>query len=226
MTEEDRMVESRRNADMSAEGQLGIFLDTYLYQPLFQTGRFSSIQRIGDIEEQMAGVDVRFTGKDGAVYCVDEKAQLYYLNRALPTFAFEVQYLGEGGVSCGWLCSGRLKTDLYLLIWPFAVQDSPDKIRWDQFTKADCLLVERRKVLALLGREGLSLERMAWDAAQIRREGCAGRVSIKGVKGIYYYASDPKRYREAPINVIIAKKRLFEIARRQYIVTKEGVEVR
>ena len=40
MTEEDRMVESRRNADMSAEGQLGIFLDTYLYQPLFQTGRF------------------------------------------------------------------------------------------------------------------------------------------------------------------------------------------
>ena len=51
-------------------------------------------------------------------------------------------------------------------------------------------------------------------------------MSIKVVKGIYYYASDPKRYREAPINVIIAKKRLFEIARRQYIVTKEGVEVR
>ena len=226
MTEEDRMVESRRNADMSAEGQLGIFLDAYLYPSLFQTGRFSSIQRIGDVEEQMAGVDVRFTGKDGAVYCVDEKAQLYYLNRALPTFAFEVQYLGEGGVSCGWLCSGRLKTDLYLLIWPFAVQDSPDKIRWDQFTKADCLLVERRKVLALLGREGLSLERMAWDAAQIRREGRVGKVPIKGVKGIYYYASDRKKYREAPINVIIARGRLDKIAQRRYIVTKEGVEVR
>lgn len=219
------MIQSRRNEDMSAEGQLACFLDEYLYERFPHKDAFSQIERIYDRAEQLAGVDVRFTGVDGRVYHVDEKAQLYYLNRDLPTFAFEVQFLRRGQEICGWLCNDSLKTDLYLLIWPFAAQDSPQNIRAEQFTRLDCLLVEKKRLLAMLAREGLTPERLLREARQHRQNGHTGKIVIDGVSGIYYYVSDIEKYAEAPINVVIAKDRLLRIAQRRYIVTKEGVEV-
>lgn len=218
------MVQSRRNEDMSAEAQLGIFLDRYLYADFPRKESFSCIERVYSKAEQLAGVDVRFTGKDGTVYHVDEKAQLYYIDQDLPTFAFEIQFLREGEETLGWLCNRSLLTDLYLLIWPFAEQDTPKGIRWDQFTKADCLLIQKHKILSLLAKEGLTPEKMLADASSLRKAGRTGKVTIPGVKGIYYYASDPHRYREAPINVIISKNRLLGIAQRRYIVTRDGVK--
>ncbi len=222
------MTSSRRNDDMSAEAQLGIFLDTYLYKVFPKRELFSKIERIRDKEEQLAGVDVKFTGNNGIVYNVDEKAQLYYLNKDLPTFAFELQFMREGREVWGWLCNDRLKTDLYLLIWPFVKEDkdTPKGIRWEQFVKADCLLVQKKKILSMLEQEGLTRERMMQEAEQLRKDGLTGKVSIAGVKGIYYFVSDPRKYSEAPINMIVSKERLLAIAQRRYIVTKEGVDVR
>lgn len=218
------MVQSRRNDDMSAEAQLGVFLDTYLYNDFPHKESFSYIERVHNKAEQLAGVDVRFTSKDGTVYDVDEKAQLYYINKELPTFAFEIQFLREGKETIGWLCNESLLTDLYLLIWPFATQDTPKGIRWDQFTKADCLLIQKNRILSLLEKEGLTIEKMLADASSFRKTGRIGKVAIPGVKGIYYYASDPCKYREAPINIVITKDKLLKIAQRRYIVTQDGVE--
>lgn len=218
------VVQSRRNDDMSAEAQLGVFLDTYLYNDFPHKDSFSNIERVHSKAEQLAGVDVRFTSKDDTVYNVDEKAQLYYINKDLPTFAFEIQFLREGKETLGWLCNGSLLTDLYLLIWPFATQDTPKGICWDRFTKADCLLVQKDRVLSLLEKKGLTPEKMLADASSFRKIGRTGKVAIPGVKGIYYYASDPHKYQEAPINIIIAKKKLLGIAQRRYIVTQDGVE--
>lgn len=224
--DKDHTILSRRYDDMSAEAQLGRFLDAYLYSRLLETGPFSHIERMRGREEQLAGVDVRIFADGGAVYDVDEKAQLYYLNKDLPTFAFEISFLREGRETCGWLCSDRLKTDLYLLIWPFAGRGSPKGIRWDEFTKADCLLIRKKALLAMLRQEGLTTERMLHEAARCRADGCRGRVRINGVQGIYYFVSDPQRYREAPINIVVAKSRLLKIAQRRYVVTKDGMTVR
>ncbi len=219
------IIQSRRNDDMSAEAQLGIFLDAYLYKKFPHGESFSHIERIQNKAEQLSGVDVRFTSKDGTVYDVDEKAQLYYLNKNLPTFAFEIQFLREGKETLGWLCNESLLTDIYLLIWPFATQDTPKGIRWDQFTKADCLLVKKKKLLSLLKAEGLTPKKMFEKASQLRKDGHIGKAAISGVKGIYYYASDPKKYREAPINIVVSKDRLLKIAQRRYIVTKDSVDI-
>ena len=223
-TPAETVVQSRRNDDMSAEAQLGFFLDTYLYDRFPKSDAFSRIERMHNKADQLAGVDVRFTSKDGAVYDVDEKAQLYYLNKSLPTFAFEIQFLRNGQETIGWLCNTSLKTDLYLLIWPYATQDTPKGICWEQFTKADCLLVPKKRLLSMLEREGLTIERMLQDAARFRQEGLSGKIAINGVRGIYYFASDAQKYREAPINIVIAKDRLLSIAQRQYVVTKDGLE--
>lgn len=222
----ENVIQSRRNDDMSAEAQLACFLDTYLYSRFPQADAFSRIERMHNKAEQLAGVDVRFTGKDGSVYDVDEKAQLYYLNKDLPTFAFEIQFLRDGRETIGWLCNDSLKTDLYLLVWPFATQDTPRDIRWDQFTKADCLLIQKKRLLAMLEKDGLTIKRMQQDAAQFRKAGHIGKATVDGVRGVYYFASDPKKYREAPINIVVTKDRLLSIAQRRYIVTKENLEVR
>ena len=176
-----------------------------------------------DKEEQLNGVDVEFIGTDGRVYCVDEKAQLHYLNKSLPTFAFELLSYQKGYDTVGWLCNDKLKTDLYMLIWPYAVQDDYQGITWEQFTKADCLLIQKRKVLKMLASKGLTTDTMLADARRIRASGRKGKIPIDGIKGIYYFASYPKKYQEAPINIIISKPKLQDLAQRRYIVTPEQV---
>ena len=215
---------SRRVGDMSAEAQLAEFLDRYLYAAFPDRRRYASIERVTDRESQLRGVDVRFTMLDGRVFNVDEKAQLYYLNRDLPTFAFELQFLRAGEPVTGWLCNERLDTDCYLLVWPFAAVDSPAGISWRDFTRADCLMLEKRALLRFLADNGLTAGRMLADAERLRAEGRVGRVDIDGLSGIYYYVSDPEKYAKRPINIVVTKKKLLAIAARRYVVTPDGVE--
>lgn len=216
-------IQSRRHDDLSAEAQLAYYMDKYLYTHFPNGNSFSSIRRIHDKEEQLSGVDVELIGTDGKVYCVDEKAQLYYLNKNLPTFAFELLFKRGNNDTTGWLCNPTLKTDFYMLIWPFATQSSCKGIRWHQFTKADCLLIPKKRLLKTLADKGLTVEKMQADAKAIRVSGQIGKIPIPGLRGIYYYASDPNSYREAPINIVISKSLLLDVAQRRYIVTPESV---
>lgn len=214
---------AHRKEDHSAEAQLTVFLDKYLYER-FPTGNaFSSIRRVQDEQEQKSGVDVEFIGIDGRVYCVDEKAQLHYLNQNLPTFALELLSYQKGYDTVGWLCNPKLKTDFFMLIWPSATTDDYEGITWNQFTKVDCLLIQKQKLLKMLASKGLTVERMLADAREIRISGQKGRIPIPGIKGIYYFASYPRKYQEAPINIIVSKPILKELAQRRYIVTPGDV---
>ena len=65
---------------------------------------------------------------------------------------------------------------------------------------------------------------MLADAERLRAEGRVGRVDIDGLSGIYYYVSDPEKYAERPINIVVTKKKLLAIAARRYVVTPDGVE--
>lgn len=215
---------SRRISDMSAEAQLSIFLDKHLYERFPDMQRYSSIERMTNKRDQLNGTDVRFTMKNGRVLNIDEKAQLYYLNKNLPTFAFEIQFLRHGVPTIGWLCNDRLDTDYYLLIWPFADRDTPVGISWRDFTKVECFMVAKQDILSLLGKNGLTIDRLLADANRFRAQGRTGKIKIEGLSGIYYYVSSSHKYAEEPINIIIAKTHLRHIATRHYIVTPEGIE--
>ena len=214
---------AHRKEDHSAETELALFMDKFLYERFPTGGAFSSIRRMHDKEEQLSGVDVEFIGTDGRVYCVDEKAQLHYLNQNLPTFAFELLSFQKEYDTVGWLCNDKLKTDFFMLIWPFATQDEYEGITWEQFTKADCLLIQKQRILKMLASKGLTVERMLSDARSIRTSGRKGKIPIDGIKGIYYFASYPRKYQEAPINIVISKSKLRAIAQREYYVTPSGV---
>lgn len=65
---------------------------------------------------------------------------------------------------------------------------------------------------------------MLADAHQFRKERRTGKIPIPGLHGVYYFASYPNQYKEAPINIVIAKKYLREIAWRKYVVTPNGMK--
>jgi hypothetical protein len=77
---------SRRTEDMSAESELARFLDENFYDHFPNADAFDSIERIYNKNLQLSGIDVVFNAKDGRTFRIDEKAQLYYLNKDLPTF--------------------------------------------------------------------------------------------------------------------------------------------
>lgn len=214
-----------RKEDHSAENELAVFLDKFLYERFPTKDAFSSIQRIYDKETQLKGIDVKFVRKDGKSYYIDEKAQLHYLNRNLPTFALEILSYQKGYDTIGWLCNPNLMTDLFLFIWPFASQDSYEGITWEHFTKLDCLLIHKLKILSMLVSKGLTIEKMLTDARNIRASGEKGKIPIPNLDGIYYYASYSSQYKEAPINIVISKRILQKLAKRRYIVTKDEVVV-
>ena len=110
-----------------------------------------------------------------------------------------------------------------MLIWPFAEQNNCNGITWDKFTKLDCLLIHKSKLLSMLEKNGLTIDQMHKDAIKIRASEQIGKIPIPGLKGIYYYASDPNRYKEAPINIVISKEILRQLAQRRYLVTPEKI---
>lgn len=216
---------AHRQNNQSAEAQLALFMDKYLYER-FPTGDlFSSIKRVYDAKEQMKGIDVQLVGKDGRVYNVDEKAQIHYLNKHLPTFAFELLSYQKGHDTIGWLCNEKLETEFYMLIWPSAKTNDYNGIAWSHFTNAKCLLIRRKRLLATLEGYGMTSERMMCDARRIRLSGQHGKIPICGTNDIYYYASYPQKYQEAPINIVVREKVLVAIAQQGYLVSPEEVTV-
>ncbi len=213
---------SRRNMDMAAEQELASFLDSYLYKPLLEEGRFTSIVRIMDVEMQLKGVDVEAT-TETHVARIDEKAQLYYINKDLPTFAFELQFLKGASPRIGWLLNDELLTNYYLLIWPKATKDKVKDIKKDDFTELDALMISRRRIHDFLDRNGLTRDHLLHTADSLRRQGRFGKIKTNR-SGIYYYVSDPSRYAESPINLVIGKNYLISLADAHYRITRDGFE--
>ena len=71
---------SKWDEDMREERELAKFLDAHFYQKLLEEGGSQSFRRVSDVELQKAGVDV-IGSAAGRMAFIDEKAQLYYVNR-------------------------------------------------------------------------------------------------------------------------------------------------
>lgn len=211
---------SRRVSDMNAESELAEFLDKNLYAHLLGEGRFLSIERMAEKEQQLQGIDVIAKTRSSVAY-IDEKAQLYYINKNIPTFAFELQFLKGGRVIEGWFLNDNLKTNHYLLIWPFASVDDVKKLKKEDFTKLDALMISKKKLREELASLGLDKQTLAQRASQLRRTRTYGKITT-GIQGVYYFASDPSKYAESPINIVVSKARLISLADAHYEITKNG----
>lgn len=163
-------------------------------------------ERVTDLETQKKGVDIRVCDIDYK-YCVDEKAQLSYINKKIPTFAFEISYGKFEDRKTGWFINDTLKTDKYHLV--FNIQTDGKTLLESKEDILGCQIMEisKRKLQKLLMKMGITsrlCKEYEKDAIKHKKW---GKIYIPQIGGAYFYFT--YRLWEKPFNLII-KKQLLE----------------
>ncbi len=191
-----------RENDMRREQILCEYLDKKLYnQSLFE-----NVRRTNAIEDQLSGSDVVCSiPKEGLNnLIVDEKAQLYYLEGGLPTFAFELNFINRRRERAeGWLTDEGKKTEYYQLLFLTAKKDFENI---DEINKVEYVLVERSKII-----QAINL-----DLPTLRKKGIEVSQSLDfyqfKIPGVPYYFTHSTKLAESPVNIILRKEKLIEIS--------------
>lgn len=226
-------MESLRNQDMRAEQSLAEFMDVYFYARLKDKNNgFLSWTRMNDKESQLKGIDVCIE-TDGRRMFIDEKAAVYYSNAMIPTFAFEIDSIQRGHAEPvqGWFVNDNVQTEYYMLIWPNVkcicrdsqwVRKEIGSLRRDDFTIIEAMLIEKSDIRDVLERKGYGKSRLLEYARQLR----AGYEADNTVKE---KELDDKvkillsgQLAEKPINLIIRKEMLRDMAKGIYLISADG----
>lgn len=144
------MVKTKFYEDKRKEELFGLWLDKHFYSQL--EGKYKSIERCYDENMQKKGVDVIVETSQGKKIYIDEKATLHYINKRIPTFAFEIRNDTSGAQ--GWLYNPKYITNYYILAWPNATDDSIPNV--DAFTATEVMSIKRESVIKLLADHGLT----------------------------------------------------------------------
>ena len=226
-------MESFRYQDMHAEKSLGKFMDAYFYNRLkTYAGGIVKYTRMLDKESQLKGIDVCLEADDKK-FVIDEKASFYYSNAMIPTFAFEIDSIQKGHSMPvqGWFINDELETQLYMLIWPNVKCESKDKV-WirksignltkDDFTIIEAMLIYKSEIRREVAKLGYSKEQLTEIATKIRSEERGSndtkRFDLTNDIKIVYSGQLP----EKPINLVISKNILRELAEKIYLIAPDG----
>lgn len=209
------MNKSLFTADLTAEKEVSKFLDRYFYG----TKMVKDFHRYTSKDEQLKGKDVKFTFGRFKEIIVDEKSQGHYVNKDLPTFAFELQYIGGGNnQKIGWLIDEEKETQYYLLIWIRANKNRGFKS--EDITYLDCILLEREKIKSHLIDQGVDFSNISEICNIIRRDGKKGKQTNFDYGDSYFYLT--KKLVEEPINIVVTKKVLSELSDVHFTLERKG----
>lgn len=201
-----------RVQDHRAERIIASFLDNHFYSRYVQ-----NFQRFDDEVMQLKGVDVAFDYQGVIQMLVDEKAATHFVNKDIPTFAFELDFIGRDGlVKEGWLTDREKQTQYYLLVWVWAKNDM--NFDEEDIEKLEIALVSRSAIMELLKENEIDTDRLRRIADHMRSEELFG-VHFKKY-GRPFYFSLTKHLEEQPCNVVIHKRRLIELSLLHKLVTK------
>lgn len=191
--------------DKRLEELFGSWLDSHLY-PSFPVEGLSGFQRVNDENYQKKGIDTIVQAK-GNKLLIDEKATLHYINKNIPTFAFEL--LNRTSGAQGWLYNQSYLTTHYLLAWPNAT--NPDSIlESGDYSNADVMLIERASLIDMLAKKRLDKtalkEKVDYYLPKVTRQS----FKFELVPGITLFFTE--WLAEKPINIVIKKNLLDTIA--------------
>ncbi len=198
------MATTLRKSDSAAEVEIGKYLDKNFYPH-----HVRNLVRYNDITHQMAGQDVKFDYKQITNMIVDEKAAAHYVNKDLPTFAFEINFLLQSGqLVDGWFYDNTKATQYYLLAWLWAKKDKGFSA--DEITKVDLVIIRRSAIIQMLESYNVDHERALRIATAIRENGTSGIHYRNDARPFYFFYSS--QLAEQPVNIIIKKSKLIELA--------------
>lgn len=197
------MVRSKFYEDKRKEELFGAWLDSHFYRHML--GKYKNITRNPDAALQKRGVDVIIETHSGKLIYIDEKATLQYINKKIPTFAFEIGNTTSG--ARGWLYNPDYITDYYLLAWPNAVDERIPNA--EAFTETEVMSIKRRSVIQLLADNGLTEEHILKLIQQYQCQiGTKNKFEI--ASGITLNFN--RFLAERPINVVVKKDVLSRYA--------------
>lgn len=193
-----------RTSDNKGEKAVANFLDKYFY-PNYTT----NFKRVNDYETQMKGIDIYFDYKELTNIAVDEKAMVHYVNKNLPTFAFEINFRSSNGnIVPGWFYVENKTTQYYLLCWIKAkiVKEFTE----DDISELEIVLIDRRRLFAMLEFFNMNKVNAYQLANELRETNSSGpRNQLHDIPFYFYYTT---HLTEKPINLIIKKPKLIEMA--------------
>ena len=193
---------SLRIQDSKAENEVSKFLDKYFY-PKF----YNNNERVFDKSNQLNGIDIIVDIPEIGRVNVDEKAAVHYVNKGIPTFAFEVDFrLSSGELVDGWFYSKTKLTQYYLLIWVWADKDKG--FVCDDISKLEVVLINRFKIHSELMKYGLSEISIQEVSKSIRESNISGVSQKDFTKPFYYYLTT--HLSENPLNIILKKDFLIK----------------
>jgi len=154
-------------------------------------------------------VDVTFDFEENARLLVDEKAAAHFVNKNIPTFAFEIDFIGtDGELKEGWLFDEGKRTQYYLLTWIQAVKDVG--FSCDDISQLEVLLVERQAIINFLKKFHLDMKRAKDISLELRLKNQIGSAYRNSISPFYFYFTG--HLTERPINVVIRKIALVELS--------------
>jgi hypothetical protein len=191
---------SLRVSDSLAEKQISIFLDKYFYPKYYPR-----YQRVTELDLQLKGIDTILDISGTSLLC-DEKAAIHYVNRGLPTFAFEIDFrLPNGNLVDGWFISGDKKTQLYLLSWVWASKDKG--FTAEDIIKLEIIVISRQQLVEELFKLDITEKTLKSKSQEIRSSNMTGAIE-KNENPFYFYLTT--RLNENPLNLIIKKNFLIK----------------
>lgn len=137
------------NHDLKQEQILGRYLDKIYANTEIE----GTLTRVTSLDLQNAGVDLIYSSasnNNGFTYNIDEKAQLTYLNKSLPTFAFELSYMLNGKQKKGWLFDTTKTTYYYFLVTSIFLKNDLNKLSHESEISSCSLTKVHRENLQLM----------------------------------------------------------------------------
>jgi len=204
---------SNFDTDLSQEKILGIYLDKIYSKLNFD------FKRITDKDSQLKGVDLQIT-YNGKSYIIDEKSQLHYLNKDLPTFTFELSYFNKQDIlKQGWLFDKSKNTHYYFLITGIYLKEIATLTKPEDVDKVKITSISRSKLLSFLEKLNLTSDTLNAYDSRFRKASKFGNNTIKELnpktQGLVSFS---EQYAEKPMNLQLRLKFLIEkgIAKRIY----------
>tara|TARA_R110002049_G_scaffold292252_3_gene476690 strand:- start:48156 stop:48776 length:621 start_codon:yes stop_codon:yes gene_type:complete len=172
-----------------------------------------AFERIIDIDKQHQGIDI-IIQHHTASYFIDEKAQLHYLNKNLPTFTFELSYLNKHDkLKEGWLFDNHKLTQYYFLITGiFLKENKTELLSVEDIETLKITSVNRQKLIVHLAKIGLSRMKLEEYDNALRTNESLGKNTIPELNekkgGLIYFT---EHLAEKPMNLQLRLNYLIAI---------------
>ncbi|QNK85596.1 hypothetical protein HOO31_03030 [Aliarcobacter cryaerophilus] len=188
---------SNFDIDLANEIRLAKFLDENYYnnKKIFPD-RFI-LNRCSDMNKQHQGIDIEIKDtKHNIIINIDEKAQLAYINKNLPTFAFELSYIKDNQYKKGWLFDVKKQTDRYFLLTSIKEIDN-------NFVGARLISVDRYKLISLLESKKLNSEKLKKYDEYFRKTKKYGKNIINELSSYEGFIFYTNTLAEEPVNIVL-----------------------